>query len=249
MNVGLFLFLAFGISLAAFAGVALVPGARSPESGRGLPFWLLMVWGPTLAALIVASRADGVGGLVSRAVQVSTVPAAVWLLIALPLLLLAVLPAPSVDAVEPIGAKTLAAMTAFNLILGPLGEELGWRGVLHTEFEATIGWLAASLAVGVIWLAWHLPLWLIDTPHAEIPLHLFAGHCMAYSVIIGSAHHLSEGSVLPAILLHLAFNLASNIAAFRGFDQPDSWFRASLPGYGLLAAGTAAFTAFTSGSF
>ncbi len=79
----------------------------------------------------------------------------------------------------------------------------------------------------MIWLVWHLPPWK-NTPHSEIALPLFAGHCAAYAVIIGAAHTLYGGSILPAILLHLAFNLASNMALFAGIRDPNAWFSVSL---------------------
>ena len=128
-------------------------------------------------------------------------------------------------------------MIGFNLILGPLGEELGWRGFLQEHLNQRIGWLEASFLVGVIWLIWHLPLWAIDSPHSQIALPLFAAHCMAYAIIIGAAYTLSGGSILPAILAHLTVNLAANLAAFAGFKDPNAWFGAALPAYLLLTAG------------
>jgi hypothetical protein len=51
---------------------------------------------------------------------------------------------------------------------------------------------------------------------------------MCYAVIIGAAHTLSGGSILPAILIHLTVNLASNLAIFAGFRDPNAWFSSSL---------------------
>ncbi len=126
-------------------------------------------------------------------------------------------------------------MVGFNLILGPLGEELGWRGVLQHNLNLKIGWLEASLLVGVIWLVWHLPLWAIDSPHAQIALPLFAVHVMLYAVIIGAVYTISGGSILPAILIHLTVNVAANVSIFMGFREPNAWFSASIVPYLLLA--------------
>lgn len=229
-----FVGLTFAISLVGFMGIVLVPGAESPDSGRGLPFWLVTVWGPTLAALILSARAGQLSGLLGRAVEVASVPPAVWLLIVSPLALVALLPTTRpVDGPE-LDVATVAIMVLFNLVLGPLGEELGWRGVLQEQLNPRLGWLLASLVIGGVWLVWHLPLWTIDSPHAEISLHLFAIHCVMYAVIIGAAYRLSGGSILPAILLHLTFNVASNLAPFVGYREPDSWFAASLWPYASL---------------
>jgi hypothetical protein len=58
---------------------------------------------------------------------------------------------------------------------------------------------------------------------------------MCYAIIIGAAYTLSSGSILPAILIHLTLNLASNLAVFAGFREPNTWFSSSLPLYALLS--------------
>lgn len=233
-----FLTLTFAISLGGFACIVALPSARSPESLNGLPFWLLMVWGPSLAAIILSYRAGDLGKLMQRAVTASTVPLEVWLLCIAPLLLLVLLMPISPDTPAGIGPGVLVAMVLFNLILGPLGEELGWRGMMQEHLNQSYGWLEASLIVGVVWLVWHLPLWTIDSPHAQIALPLFAVHCVLYAIIIGGAYTLSGGSILPAILLHLTFNLASNLALFAGFREANTWFAYSLLPYAVIAACT-----------
>lgn len=40
IQLALFLSLTVSISLVSFAGIALIPGAQTPESARGLPVWL-----------------------------------------------------------------------------------------------------------------------------------------------------------------------------------------------------------------
>lgn len=232
-----FLALTFAISLAGFACIVAFPAARSPESALGLPFWLLMVWGPSLAALLLGLRAGTLAELLGRAVRVSTIPLSAWALVLAPFLLLVLLRPFGPGESTPLTPGLVAMMVGFNLILGPLGEELGWRGVLQPHLNQHIGWLAAALLTGAIWFAWHLPLWTIDSPHAQIALPLFVAHVMLYSVIIGAACTLSGGSILPAILIHLAVNVASNAALFAGFREPNAWFGASLLPYLALALG------------
>lgn len=235
MTVAPFLLLTFAISLAGFAFVYVLPTAQSPNTLAGLPFWLLMIWGPSLAALILANSKGDAVALLARVVQLQTIPPAVWLLVIAPLLLLGVLMPFAPGTRTGLTLSAAVAMVVFNLFLGPLGEELGWRGVMQPLLTARFGWLAASLMVGVVWLVWHLPLWTIASPHAAIPLVCFAVHCMAYSVMIGAASTLSGGSLLPAVLLHLAVNLAANFATLAGFPAPGDWFRVSLWPYLGLA--------------
>lgn len=223
-----FIALAFAISLAGFVCILAIPAARSPESAIGLPIWLLMVWGPSLAAILLSLRDGQLVNLLGRVVNVSTIPITAWALVVAPLALLVLLRPFAPEESSPISISLLASMIVFNLILGPLGEELGWRGYLQEHLNQRVGWLMASLLVGAIWAVWHLPLWAIDSPHSKISMPLFAGHVMCYSVIIGAAYTLSHGSILPAILIHLTVNLASNLAIFAGFRDPNSWFSSSL---------------------
>lgn len=46
--------------------------------------------------------------------------------------------------------------------LPPVLEELGWRGYALDQLQRTRTALAAGLILGVIWAAWHLPLFLIE---------------------------------------------------------------------------------------
>ena len=230
-----FLALTFAISLAGFACIFFIPAARSPESAIGLPFWVIMVWGPSLAAILLSLRDGELMDLLGRVVKVSTVPASAWALVLAPLVLLLVMRPFAPEGTTNLGTGLLVAVIGFNLILGPLGEELGWRGYFQDRLNPNIGWLAASLLVGAIWFVWHLPLWTIDSPHAQIELPLYAGHVMCYAVIIGAAYTLSGGSILPAILIHLTVNLAANLAIFAGFRDPNAWFSSSLLPYSVIA--------------
>ncbi|GAA6207830.1 CPBP family intramembrane metalloprotease [Cognatishimia sp. WU-CL00825] len=230
-----FLFLTFAISLAGFACIVAFPAARSPETVIGIPFWIIMVWGPSLAAIILSFQSGDLAELLRRAVTVSSVPLVTWALVVAPLLLLLAMRPFAQDETTPITFGLVAAVVGFNMILGPLGEELGWRGVLQERLNDHIGWLEASLLIGAIWLIWHLPLWTIDSPHAQIALPLFACHVMLYAVIIGAAYTISGGSILPAILIHLTFNVAANLAIFAGFRDPNAWFSLSLGPYFVLA--------------
>ena len=223
-----FLVLTFAISLTGFACIVLFPAARSPESAVGLPVWMLMVWGPSLAAILLGLRDGQVMDLLGRTLNVSAVPMDVWALVLAPLALVVLLRPLALGETTPLGIGLLTSVTLFNLVLGPLGEEFGWRGYLQDHLNQRIGWLEASLIVGAIWFVWHVPLWVIDSPHAQISMPLFAGHVMCYSVIIGAAHTLSGGSLLPAILIHLTVNLASNLAVYAGFRDPNAWFSSSL---------------------
>lgn len=236
IQLALFLSLTVSISLVAFAGIALIPGAQTPESARGLPVWLLAAWGPSLAAILLAARSGELSDLVYRAIQFSGVPLAVWFIALSPLMVLAfaVLRNGGLPDVHLLTVGMIAKVILLNLILGPTGEELGWRGVMQPLLSGQMGWFAASLVVGAVWFAWHLPLWLVNSPQAEIPVPLFGAHVMAYAVILGAMAHLSP-SIAPAILFHLAVNVMAGVALVGGLGDSAAYFRVTLLPYWAIA--------------
>ncbi|MEW7007956.1 CPBP family intramembrane glutamic endopeptidase [Lentilitoribacter sp. EG35] len=234
-NIVAFLALTFAISICGFICIAKIPGAHSPDNPKAIPFWLITVWGPSLAAILLSYQDGRLVELLARIFQISTIPDQVWLLVIAPILLLLILSRFTKGDREPLRIKVVFISIAFNLILGPLGEELGWRGFMQEDLNTQLGWLETSIFIGFIWYIWHLPLWTIQSPQSEISIYLFGFHCLAYSIIIGAAYTLSGGSILPAILIHLTLNLASNWALFVGLPKPNDWFRVSIIPYFVLA--------------
>lgn len=237
-QIGPFLALTFVISLVAFAGIVWIPGAQSPESARGLPVWMLAAWGPSLAAILLALRSGELGELLLRAVQLNGVPVSVWLIALSPVLalLVAVLQNGGLPDARLLSVGMIAKVILLNLILGPTGEELGWRGLMQPLLAEQMGWLAASLTVGAVWFAWHLPLWLVPSPQAQIPVVLFGAHVMAYAVILGAMTQLSP-SIAPAILFHLAVNVMAGVALVGGLGESAVYFRVTLlPYWGIALA-------------
>ena len=97
-------------------------------------------------------------------------------------------------------------------VTGPIlafAEEIGWRGYLQPRL-AFLGERRAMLAVGVVWIAWHLP-YILLTPyyHSDgeraLVLPLFGASVIAFSFLIGYLRVIS-GSVWPTVLAHFAHN-------------------------------------------
>ena len=69
-----------------------------------------------------------------------------------------------------------------------------------------------SLIIGVIWGAWHLPLfWLPGNFHQTIPLSLFLLQSVALAVIYTWLHNNTKGSLLIALLFHTASNVTLGV--------------------------------------
>ena len=113
----------------------------------------------------------------------------------------------------------LPATYALALPFGPLGEELGWRGTALPQLFTRIPPWQASLVVGVLWTFWHVPQMLL-LPGASIPsfMQVTWASVLLYLVQISSVSALitlifvrTSGSLLLAILAHMAFNTAENV--------------------------------------
>jgi membrane protease YdiL (CAAX protease family) len=77
---------------------------------------------------------------------------------------------------------------------------------------AVMGLGAASLAIGMIWAAWHLPLFFImngDTVGQSFPFYLL--EVMAISVALAWVFMKSGGSLFITMLLHAAVNNTKDI--------------------------------------
>lgn len=95
-------------------------------------------------------------------------------------------------------------------------EELGWRGfalpVLLERFGSPLG---ASVALGVIWMAWHLPREIPALLAGQPVLPFLKGQAIfllltvALSILSTWGYRETGGSVLPAIIIHGGSNVWS----------------------------------------
>ena len=93
---------------------------------------------------------------------------------------------------------------------GPLGEEIGWRGVLLPQLMQRFSPLVAALVVGVVWYAWHVPLYAADDKLPALGDHLlFLFSCLALSVIMTWFFLKSSASTFLMVYLHDATNYAT----------------------------------------
>jgi uncharacterized protein len=170
--------------------------------------------GPFLAAIIVAALTGGkveLKALLGRMVQWRVGPQ--WYAVAL--LLPAILTGAAiyvtrsfVGAVEfdlgPwYGVFTLIIFHTLFPLSGAFGEELGWRGYVLPRLQAGRSALSASLILGLIWAAWHLPLFATGVWTQPVP-HILA--IIALAILYTWLFNRTNGSVLLAMLFHGAFN-------------------------------------------
>lgn len=207
-----FIILTFLISAISFIIMLKIPETQSPESVTGLPVWLIAIWSPNIAALIIWSTQNKV---VTKLQSSFSIPQFSWwfLLALLPIIVVAALllfEMKNGANIQWSNFKTsfIVPLIFINLLMGPLGEELGWRGFMYPVIKNNYGWMASALVVGIIWALWHAPLWLIESPQSKIPFWAFFVNVICLSILMSMIYNHSHGSVIIIILLHLTFNIS-----------------------------------------
>ncbi len=102
------------------------------------------------------------------------------------------------------------------LVLGPLSEELGWRGYAQDRLQARWSPQVASVAVGVTWALWHLPLFFMPgTSQHELamPYIGFFFGVVSMSLLFGWLHNHTGGSIWTAIFFHWIYTYAAQVVA------------------------------------
>ncbi len=119
-------------------------------------------------------------------------------------------------------AVTLGVASLLFGVIGGLGEEIGWRGLLHSEAVHRHGQIKGTILLSLVWAYWHLPANLMgynDPIHPVLnSLLLFPLHTLALSFGFGWLTQ-KTGSVWPAAFAH-----GANNAIAAGFVmKPDGW--------------------------
>lgn len=96
----------------------------------------------------------------------------------------------------------------FLLVYIGLGEEIGWRGFALPRFQESLGSLGGSIATGIFWAGWHLPLFFMPgSSQYGQSLILFIYLLTCWTIPMALFVAKSRGSVIPAILFHGSVNL------------------------------------------
>jgi len=189
---------------------------------------VVMVLGPIAAAILTTLLFRG-----RRGVLVLLRRAVIWRVA--PRWYAAALFAPVIPQCLALGAWRVATGTEFHpidlshavsfwaqtTVFGALilaGEEVGWRGFLLPRVQQRVRPLVAALPVGLMWAAWHFPLWFVAnraaTGSTSITLQIVALSTigtLALSVIVTWIFNGARGSILLAMLFHGSQNASMSI--------------------------------------
>jgi membrane protease YdiL (CAAX protease family) len=106
------------------------------------------------------------------------------------------------------GRAALPPTSVLSILVGGLGEELGWRGYALPRVQAQLGPRAASAVVGGLWAGWRLLLFLWASPLTGGALlaeyALYAPILVETSFLLTWAYNATGGSLWPVVLLHAA---------------------------------------------
>jgi len=123
---------------------------------------------------------------------------------------------------NPVG---LLVMVFFILIIGPLPEEVGWRGYLLDRLQLRWKALAASLVIGLVWWSWHLPLFVLpgyfDAFGRSAPTPLaFLWGILPAAILYTWVYNNTGRSVLAVIILHFMQNFSSEFLGIASEARP-----------------------------
>jgi membrane protease YdiL (CAAX protease family) len=215
-----FFVLTFAITWGLGALLMLFPGLFEALFGplsAASPAFVLAVAGPTLAATILTAARHGWAGLCDLYARLAEWRFGLqWyaaILVGVPLA--SYLVSQAAGAAPSHGLSTPASVVGFlllNLILGPLGEELGWRGFAFPRLLRRFSPMAASLILGAIWGVWHLPAFFLPgLPQADLSISVFLVRSVLLA-ILGSWIFLHTGGNVPSmVLFHYAVNISINL--------------------------------------
>lgn len=105
------------------------------------------------------------------------------------------------------------ALIAMAQLAGACGEEIGWRCFLQPLLRTRFGTLASSVTVGVVWGAWHVPVF------AQAPAYAagFLVATVAMSVVLGVALDRTGGPY--RLLLAGGFHTLVNLGLLLFLDE------------------------------
>lgn len=179
-------------------------GEVSPSN----PLFILAVYSPGIAGLLLVWRHYGVRGLGSflRRLTLWRAPALWWLFLIV-----------GIPAVVYTGAAINGTLRdpfpfspwyqvvpalALALFLGPI-EEFGWRGLALPLLQRKYSPFWAGLILGIIWALWHIPSFFIGgTPQSAWAFGPYFLGIVAISVILTPLFNAARGSLLIAALYH-----------------------------------------------
>lgn len=111
-------------------------------------------------------------------------------------------------------AATLG-FAVFLFLLGPLPEEIGWRGYGLDALLTVVSPLASACLLGLVWGAWHLPLFVVpgyyDAFGGPPVLWPFLWSILMKSILMTWGYLASDRSLLLMVVFHFMINTTGEV--------------------------------------
>lgn len=197
-----------------------------------IPVSVPRVWGPAIAAVVVIWVSDiQLRRWVRQRLNWRISPWFFLVALLVPLFITNVQPV--VEAIgggsivydPPAAVYLMVVFVVINMFILGGTEEIGWRGVVQPRLQNRLSVFSTGLAIGVVWWAWHLPLFFSGIPGYSLermPLLSYTLFVLGASIVFGAFVNLTEGNVLPVMLMHASVNLGPVIAADGGLLEGSS---------------------------
>ena len=208
-----FLALTFGLSwvpMSLFLLFADPFTALFGEMSSHNPIFLLAVYAPGISGIFLIWWHYGTRGLGSffRRLTLWRAPLRWWLflLLGIPVVVYAAAAMKgTINSPFPFSPWTMVLPALVqSLLLGPLGEEFGWRGLALPLLQRRFSPFWASLILGIVWAIWHAPAFAMSgTPQSAWSFGPFFIGLLAVAMIMTPLFNASRGSLLIAILYHI----------------------------------------------
>lgn len=206
----IFIFLAFAISW----GTLLITSDMGSTIAK---------FGPSLAGVITIALVGGRLGILQLLKRLATWrvnvvwygvallgPSVIWLLaLWIGYVTDGVLPEPDLTKLSAFIPLFLTAL----FLGGGFGEELGWRGFMLPKLQERLSPITSSLVIGLIWGAWHAPVFLFagaERSGGLVSFVLFTILVICLSVIFTWVFNNSKEGLIIPLLLHASLNATEN---------------------------------------
>jgi len=98
------------------------------------------------------------------------------------------------------------------VMIGCIGEEIGWRGYLLPLLSKKFSLLLSSVLVGAMWGIWHFQF------GEGLGFALFIVTTIEMSIIMTWLYHKGNGSLITAVIFHIVINYCSQYLHGNVFD-------------------------------
>jgi len=111
----------------------------------------------------------------------------------------------------------LVPFAIFMLLFGPLPEEVAWRGYALDGLQNRWNALISSLILGLVWTAWHLPLFFIQGSYQHglgvgtQGFWLYMLDKVPQSILMTWIYNNTRRSTLSAVLFHFVVNFVGEL--------------------------------------